>query len=121
MEKKSLGKGLEDISNVFLSRDMEEGQRPIREDSNSDGPTGALSKDSIPFEGDCEVEERINAYRRIAYTNSDNAQQDLRKTLFNYLEQGYYIRSVTLTRTNEIEKPHKRESKEDVTIYVKSL
>ena len=121
MEKKTLGKGLEDISNIFLSGDMEEDQRSVRESSNADGSTDGLSKDSIPLEGDCEVQERINAYRRIAYTNSDNAQQDLRRTLFNYLEHGYYIRSVTLTRTDETTKPHKRESKEDVTIYVKSL
>jgi hypothetical protein len=121
MEKKSLGKGLEDVSNVFLSGDMKEHERPITEESNQDGPTGELSKDPISLEGDCTVEELVNAYKRIAYTNSDHSQQNLRKTLFNYLEEGYKIKSVTLTRTNEIKKPHRRESREDVTIYVKSL
>jgi hypothetical protein len=184
-EKKRLGKGLEHISNMFLStgEEKEEGKLPggfssvkIREDSCTscvyvvedsheiprcriftfesekhgvphldtvtpshahycqyfEPITSITSKDSEEIvenkgacsdqaEDMCEVEETVRVQKKMAYPDTENAQQGMRKALSRHLEEGYNIRSISLRKSYEVSAPNRRVSKEeDITIFVKS-
>ena len=180
MEKKSLGKSLKDVSNIFLSNNDEESQKHVVEgfssliirketcascahlvahpsaepkcriftfesekhgvaqmdtislnyaetckhfEPNTPIPAGKKGgnkkQDFHPDEEDCGVEEALSVHRRIAYPNTENAQQSMRKTLFKYFEEGFNIRSMTLRKTTEGSTPGKTEKREEITIYVK--
>lgn len=114
MEKKTLGKGLEDISNVFLSKGVEEEKEEMHGNEIVEGENAVLA------EGNCEVRELVTVHRKIAYPNSENSQQDVRQALSTHLEEGYHIRSVTLSKITMVEGPVRREKREEVTIYVKA-
>lgn len=180
VEKKSLGKGLEDVSNLFLSNNDEKGQKQIVEGFSSliirketcascthliDHPpaepkcriftfesekhgvphmdaislsyaenckhfqpntsmnTGkkgkGRSKGAPPDEDEHGIEEAVSVHRRIAYPNTENAQQSMRKALFKYFEDGFHIRSMTLRKTIESSFPGKTEKREEITVFVK--
>ena len=182
MEKKSLGKGLEEVSNVFFSTNDEESQKgrlsgfsslnrgeetcascinlvehPSAEPKcriftlesekygvphidtislshasqckhfnpittmNPEKTVERKSQDPIPAEDECEVEEVVRVHRRIAYPNTKNAQQNIRKALFKHLEDGYRIWSMTLKKTGEVTGIIRKETIEEVTIFIKGL
>ena len=180
MGKKSLGKGLEDISSVFLSSNDEKGPKPsiegfssfiIRKETcascihfidhphakpkcsvftfesetygvphlesismryaenckhfqpNTSMNTGkkrkGRSKGALPDEDEHGIEEAVSVHRRIAYPNTENAQQSIRKALFKYFEDGFHIKSMTLRKTIESSFPGKTEKREEITVFVK--
>ena len=182
METKSLGKGLEEVSHVFFSKNDEESQKEplsgfssvtLREETcasctnlvehpsaepkcriftfesekygvphmdtiplshathckhfnpiismNTEKTVEMKSKDSIPAEDECEVEEVVRVHRRIAYPNTKNAQQTIRKALFKHFEDGYRIRSMTLKKIGEVTGLIRKETIEEVTIFIKGL
>lgn len=179
MEKKCLGKGLEDVSNVFLSNNDEKGAKPSIEGFSSlilrketcascthlvDHPSakpkcsvftfenekyGVPHLDSIsmryaenckhfqpatsmntgekaeggskgPPQADAQgIEEAVSVHRRIAYPNTESAQQSIRKTLFECLEDGFHIKSMTLRKTTQGNLPGEAEKREEITLFVK--
>jgi hypothetical protein len=103
MEKKGLGRGIEEISNIFLSAG--EKAREI----------------SHPSENQCEIEETIAVRKKLAFYNDDNVQQNIQRSLSEHLEQGYQLRQVFLQKNEAISTPGKRiHRKEDVIISIKS-
>ena len=45
---------------------------------------------------ECEVEETIRIERKIGYPNSESGQKNIRKTIFEYLKEGYEIQNIEL-------------------------
>lgn len=182
MEKKSLGKGLEEISHVFFSKNDEENQKeplsgfssltigeetcasctnlvedppaepkcriftfeseeygvphidtiPLSHAShcrhfnpitsmNTEKTVERKSQDPIPAEDECEVDEVVRVHKRIAYPNTKNAQQNIKKALFKHLEDGYRIRSMTLKKTGEVTGLIRKETIEELTMFIKGL
>ena len=181
MEKKSLGRGLEDISNIFLSkRDNQqpdkihngfssvkirdetcdqcmnrmisaEGEQQCRIFSQDHDKYDVPRMDSIisnygrfcvyfsaitpdPLEhhvkdenkgpdtpeAACEIEETIHIGRKIAFSSSDGSQKNIRKTLFEYLEEGYTIQHIELRKTYTVSEPRKKEKMDvEVVMYLK--
>lgn len=178
MEKKSLGRGLEDISDIFLSRREERppdkilnGFSPvkIREEScescmnimrshTGEQKCKIFSQDheryGVPYiesiiptygnfcvyfhaaspgsadnsiqEGindariqgtECEVEETIRIGKKIVYPNNNGSQKNMKKTLFEYLEEGYKIQNIELRKTYTVSEPRKKE-KMDVEVIM---
>jgi hypothetical protein len=181
MEKKNPGRGLEEISNIFLSTSKKE-EKPklasgfsavtIREETcascanmiegSSKEPkcriftfenekygvphletivmnyanycenfetetarhSGDTKKLTVPLPdqpgNNCEIEETVIVQKKIAYPDTETAHKDLRNTLSQYLESGYRIKSVELTKSDEATTPKGKEiKKEDITIFVK--
>ena len=181
MAKKKLGRGLEEISNIFLSKEdgeIAEGisqgfsSLVLREEScvscknmitspsaepkckifsieyEERGVTqmecvalecarhciyfDPFSPDSLEYEGDrgtaeshllqegCEVHETFRVDRKIAFTGQETTQEDMKKALLRYLEEGYAITSIKLRRVEESIGPGTNENNEEhVTLYVK--
>lgn len=118
MEKKSLGRGLEDISDIFISKSQESKEKKV-----TYGPSSAdLNKAPSPYQAEdqCEVEETVTFRRKIAFQNDGNAQENLRSALARHLEEGYGIRRIELKRSEDISAPRSRLRKEEeVTIFIK--
>ena len=102
MEKKSLGRGLEDISNIFLSTSEK------------------TKENSHQVEDQCEVEETVTVRKKLAFQNDRNVQQNITRALNKYIEEGYSIRRVDLKRNENISKPGSRvHREEEVIIFIK--
>jgi hypothetical protein len=135
LEKKSLGKGLEEVSNIFLSNDDKERQMDTISLSDAENGknfepnpsmnTGGKENETLnsahpdPDDDDCGVEESVSVYRRIAYPNTENAQKGMRKALFKYFEDGFHIRSISLRKTTGGKAPSRTEKREEITLLVK--
>jgi hypothetical protein len=161
MQKKSLGRGLEDISNIFISQKKESlpANDSISEDSRMvvDGSipedTNEASEINLPTQenediiaamdrqnadsnnsntepsyqfdhprsddaqragnhenvlkdrsNSCQITEHITINKNIAYSNTPDVQQNIVKSLFQYLGQNYEINKVELTKVNQISK-----------------
>ena len=141
MHKKSLGRGFEEISNIFLSADGEkeseqcgvrsldaigssyaknrEHFRPLvlgKIDKHEAGETGY----SHQAENQCEVEETAKIRKTIAFQNDENAQQNMRSALSRHLKEGYGIRRVELKKIEENSEPRNRvRIEKDVSIFLK--
>ena len=113
MEKKNPAQELAEMSHLFLSS------------SEQDKPPGetvfALKGTSSGQAADgCEVEETVNVRKRIAYPATENAQEKIKRCLFNYLEENYVICRVDLKKTADVQKPrNKKSTQEEICIFVK--
>lgn len=97
-EKKSLGRGLEDISNIFLSTSD-------KTKANSHQP-----------EDQCEIEETVTVRKKLAFQNNENVQQNMLRALSKHLEKGYSIRRVDLKKIEDISTPRSRVRREEEVI-----
>lgn len=104
MEKKGLGGGLEEISNIFLS-------------------VGEKAKEvSHPSENQCEIEETVAVRKKLAFYNDDNVQQNIQRSLAEHLELGFHISRIYLQKHEATSSPgSKTHRKEDVIISIKPL
>jgi len=170
MVMKSLGRGLDDISDVFLS-ESEEGtrenfkglhQQKIRDDNCSscihlisatqgdlkcrvftfefekygvspkeeisltDGgyckyfePNPIIetkklindeSNESDPSEIECKVDKLMRINKKLSYPDNENTQKNIRKVVFDHLENGFEIRSINMRKNEEILANRRRES-----------
>lgn len=98
MEKKSLGRGLEDISNIFLST------------------SDKTKENSRQAEDQCEIEETVTVRKKLAFQNNENVQQNMIRALSKHLEEGYSIRRVDLKKIEDISKPRSRVRREEEVI-----
>jgi len=102
MEKKGLGSGIEEISNIFLSA----GEK--------------IKETSHPSEDQCEIEETVAVSKKLAFYNDDNVQQNIQRSLAEHLEQGFHIRRIYLQKHEAISSPgSKIHRKKDVIISIK--
>jgi glycine cleavage system pyridoxal-binding protein P len=108
MEKKTLERdikdrrGLEDISNLFLS-------------------TSEKAKQNLQqAEDQCTVEETITVCKKFAFQNDENVQQNILRTLSKHLEEGYHFKRVDLQKNEDISKPRGRmRREEEIIIFIK--
>jgi hypothetical protein len=177
MGMKSLGRGLDDISDVFLSESEEEtrenfkglqqlkirddkcsscihlisptqgdpkcrvftfeyekyGVSPKEEISLTDGEyckyfepnpireakklVNDESNDSDLAEIECKVDKLMRINKKLSYPDNENTQKNIRKVLFNHLENGYEIRSINMRKNEEILANRRRESN-NITISI---
>ena len=102
MEKKNLGRGLEEISNIFLST-----KENIDENLNHD-------------EDQCEIQETVTVRKKLAFYNDENVQKNMAKSLSRHIEKGYNIKRIYLQKNEDISTPGSRiHKKEDVIISIK--
>jgi hypothetical protein len=115
MEKKSLGRGLDDISNMFLSPRKDE---KIPE-ANSDHEFVGNNTSSDNTEPLCEIEENVSVRRNIAYPNTPNSQQDILKSFSRHLEDNYRIKRIELRKTDRMSRPGMKKCiEEKITIFI---
>ena len=177
MEKKSLGRGLEDISDIFLTPKKEDVQyndstaeymrdrfgKTHREHSfeGSKAKMSFSENDIItmldgrlklnrsglaaehPLENDlskkdndplatnmknspddcrnlCEITEHVTSNKKMGFLSTPDVQQNIVKTLFQYLRQNFNIRKIELVKCDEVSRPGmKNLTEENILIYIK--
>lgn len=103
MEKKSSGRGLEEISNIFLS---------TKENTNENSPQ---------VEDQCEIQETVTVRKKLAFYHDENVQKNMARSLSKHIEKGYNIRRIYLQKNEDISTPGNRiHRKENVIISIKS-
>ena len=115
MEKKRLGRGLEDISNMFLTP-RKDNKTP--EANAEDGVAGNTTfSDNTESLG--EIEEHVSIRRNIAYPDTSDAQQDILNAFSRHLEENYSIKRIELRKTDRISRPGmKKYVEEKITIFI---
>ena len=102
MDKKGSGRGLEEISNIFLS--------------TKENPT----ENSHQAEDQCEIQETVTVRKKLAFYNDENVQKNMARSLSKHIEEGYNIRRIYLQKYEDISTPGSRTHKrEDVIISLK--
>ena len=67
-----------------------------------------------------EIEERITVDKKVAYPDTKAGQQNIRRTLLRYLEEGYSIRTAELIKSETLSRPGRKEyRKEKIDVFVK--
>ncbi len=111
MEKTGPAQELGSISSFFIST-SEEGK-------TSSANASDLDARNRPKEN-CEVEESVTARKRIAYPNTRNAQEDMKRNLFKFLDEGYSISRIEVKKTSERVEPGNRTvTTEEISMFVK--
>lgn len=100
MGNKRMERGLEEISNIFLSS----GHR--------------VEKTSHLPAHQCKIEETVTVSKRLIFYNSDDVQQNIERSLTQYLEKGYRLKRVCLQKKESISKPRAKIHKEEEVIIV---
>ena len=102
MEKKNLGRGIEEISNIFLS---------TNENAN---------ENAHQVEDQCEIQETVTVRKKLAFYNDKNVQKNMARSLSRHIEKGYHIRRIYLQKNEDISTPGNRiHRKENVIISIK--
>jgi hypothetical protein len=102
MEKKSLERGLKEISTIFLS---------AKENTN-----GNL----LHAHDQCEMQETVTIRKKLAFYNDENVQKNMARSLSKHIEEGYHIRRIYLQKYEDISTPGSRTHKRvDVIISLK--
>lgn len=115
MENKRLGRGLDDISNMFLTP-RKDNKTP--EANAEDGVAGnrPFSDNTEPL---CDIEENVSIRRNIAYPDTSDAQQDILISFSRHLEDNYRIKRIELRKTDRISRPGmKKYIEEKITIFI---
>ena len=103
MEKKNFGRGIEEISNIFLS---------TKDNAN---------ENLHHIEDQCEIEETVTVRKKLSFYNDENVQKNMTTSLSKHMEKGYNIRRIYLQKNEDISTPGSRiHKKEDIIISIKS-
>jgi hypothetical protein len=116
MEKKRLGRGLDDISNMFLTprKDNKTSEANAEDEVTGNRPFAADNTESL-----CDIEEDVSIRRNIAYPDTSNAQQDILKSFSRHLGDNYRIKRIELRKTDRIFRPGmKKYIEEKITIFI---
>ena len=100
MENKRLERGLEEISNIFLSS-VDKAERTLH----------------LP-EHQCEIEETVTVRKNLIFYNHGNVQQNINNSLAQHLREGYQVKRVCLQKKEAISKPKNEIYKEEEVIIV---
>jgi hypothetical protein len=115
MEKKSLGRGLDDISNMFLTPRKDKKILEVNADNEFVG-NNTSSDNTKPL---CEIEENVSVRKNIAYPDTSSSQQDILKSFSRHLEENYRIKRIELRKTDRISRPGmKKYIEEKLTIFI---
>jgi hypothetical protein len=112
MAKKSSARELENVADFFISSKEKE-ENPV-------GSPSALAEDPGQGESEFEVEETVSVRKRIAYPDTENAQDKIKRCLLKHLEEEYDIHRIELKKSRDIEMPgNRKRTQEDVLILLK--
>ena len=115
MEKKRLGRGLDDISNLFLTPRKDK-KNP---EENADHEVAGNTTVSDTTEPLCEIEEHVSVRRNIAYPNTPNSKQDILNSFSRHIEENYRIKRIELKKTDRISRPGMKKCiQEKITIFI---
>jgi hypothetical protein len=89
MEKKSHGHELESVSSLFISSGEE--KKTAAENLSEFKETYSDQR-----EDESEVEERVSVRKRIAYPDTENAQDNIKRCLFRHLQERIPLSCQTL-------------------------
>ncbi|MFZ5572276.1 MAG: hypothetical protein ACOZF0_17900 [Thermodesulfobacteriota bacterium] len=128
MENKRLGRGLEQISDLFLSTGKERPSAldgamfadPVDESGSAPPPDG--EKESAPPDphGDglaadlCEVEEQVSVRKNITFPLLPDAREKMWRLVCRYLESGYGIKRIELIKSSRNGKPGHQKTTEEI-------
>jgi len=115
MEKKSLGRGLDDISDISLS------PRKDKKILQGNADHGFVANRTFPenTEPPYEIEENVIVRRNIAYSNTSNSQQEMLKSFSKHLEENYSIKRMELRKTDRMSRPGMKKCIEKkITIFI---
>ena len=102
-------RGLEDISNLFLSTRHE-----AKENFHQAEDPGEAGDQY-------ELEETVTVCKKLAFQDDENVQQNMIKTLSQHIEKGYHITRVDLQKNEDISNPRgKIRREEEVVIFIKA-
>jgi hypothetical protein len=114
MEKTGPAQELSSISSFFISAPEEKRTSSANVSELRGGISFGLAKE------DCEVEETVAVRKRIAYPNTRTAQENIKKELFKFLQEGYAISRIELRRTSEKSEPGTRTvTNEEIALYLR--
>ncbi len=114
MEKKIFSEELEEISRWFLSPNEERKEGPGK--SLPESVEGQTHQPGEEFE----IDETVHVHRRISFSNTQNAQNEMKACLLKHLQENYTILRVELTKTTDQLLPKaKKNIKEEILICVK--
>jgi len=69
---------------------------------------------------DCEIEETVTLRKRVAYPNTRSSQENMKKSLFKFLQEGYAVSRIELRKTSEKNEPGNRiVTTEEIALYLK--
>ena len=128
MEKKIFSEELEEISRWFLSSNEERKEGPTKSLPESvEGQTHQMDGQTHQADGqthqtgeEFEIDETIRVQRRISFSNTQNAQNEMKACLLKHLQENYTILRVELMKTTDQLQPKAKKSvKEEVLICVK--
>jgi len=113
MEKNGSAQELSSVSSFFISP-SEEKRGLSAQIPELKGIAWGHPKD------DCEIEETVTVRKRVAYPNTQSAQESMKKTLFNLVQEGYSLSRIELRRTSETNEPGNRiVTTEEIALYRK--
>jgi hypothetical protein len=113
MERTGPAQELSSISGLFISS-QEEKKAPLSHVSELKGMAWGHPKE------DCEVEEIVTVRKRIAYPGTRNGQENIKKSLFGFLQDGYSISRIELKKTSETLRPGNRTiTQEEIALHLK--
>ena len=114
MEKQGIGRELESVANLFVSSGEEE-KAPVKELYEFKENTSGQK------EVDFEVEETIKIRKKIAYPETEKAQENIKRRLFQLFQEGYIINRVELKKNTYAHKLKNRKvSQEEIIIFLKT-
>jgi hypothetical protein len=113
MEKQGMGRELESVANLFISSGEEEA--PVKEMYEVKENTSGQK------EVDFEVEETIKIRKKIAYPETEKAQENMKRRLFQLFQEGYTINRVELKKNTHTHKLKNRKvTTEEIIIFLKT-
>ena len=102
MEKKSLERGLKEISTIFLS---------AKENTNGN---------MLHAHDQCEMQETVTIRKKLAFYNDENVQENMARSLSKHIEKGYNIKRICLQKNEDISTSGSRiHRREKVIISIK--
>jgi hypothetical protein len=109
MKPNSISREMDNVSRLFMS-------------SSDDGNEAENSQsfiEELPLdnrEEDVEIEEKVSVQKKIAYPNDHNAQTNMQQRLQTLVREGYKISRIELKKNRNIEKPGRKETREEQVI-----
>lgn len=111
MEKTGSAQELSSVSGLFISS-KEEKQAPLSHVSELGDAAWGPDK--------CEVEEVVTVRKRIVYPSTQNGQENVKKSFFAFLQDGYSVSRIELKKTSETLRPGNRTiTNEEIALYMK--
>ena len=105
-----MNRELENVTKLFISSSDE---KTSMEDQLQG--RGALPEDDVS-----EVEETVRVHKKIAYPNTRNAQEHMKRCLLEHLQKDYLISRIELKKATDILEPKVRRCRqEEITIFLK--